>query len=422
MFTSITTPCQSCKKSGILSCVKRWGPLKESAEKEATNIRANDLPGKAQVVRSFVFEPSRQLPTAIDAVIRGEEVNMLQYIYTEISNTPWLWAGAMFQVITQIRFNYGLSVECQSIRSALLFVAAARMLHQGVYQNDEQFDKYSIRANRALWRKDCSLFDVEEFFCIYFLIIAEDLRLWAYVNSDRPREDLDRAYMQGCVHVRGMLALMNKLDERLRSTVVEKFGEATWTNIQDHLAAALSASDGEELVKMASLYRREFQNKYVRPTKTTLGLQCASSQRIGAVGNVMAGLSKMILKGLVRQDEHGVGRSYARHELKMYLHYSENTAMSNSLSLRDQQYWIMQQTTAKILLHLSEEPSKRTLDTHCFVWAKHLTSAALRLHGLSTGPRFRVEDENEAIMDVCMSALMIPPADDFNCKYSISSS
>ena len=410
----MTTPCESCKKDGISSCVKRWGPFKESAEKEGASISIEDLPGKTQVVRRFVFEPSRQLPTAIDAVIHDEEVNMLQYIYKEISNTPWIWAGALFQVITQITSMYGPSIKCQAIRYALLATAGARMVYQGIHQNEEQFDKYSIRASHALRRKDCSSFDIEEYFCIYFLIIAEDLRLWAYVSSNRPIEDLDRARVQGSVHVRGMLALMNSLGGRLRSAVVEKFGEMTWMNTQDHLAAASSASDGEELVKMASLYRREIQSNH------TLGLQSAYSRRESAVGNVMAGLSKMILKGLVLQDGDGMVQASVRYELKSYLHYSESTATNNSLPLRDEQYWIMQQTTAKILLYISTDPSKRTLDSYCFTWAKHLTSVALRLHELSTELRFRIEDQNEAVMDVCTAALVIPPADDLHCKSPIS--
>lgn len=66
---------------------------------------------------------SRQLPTAMESVISGEDALLLQYLYT-LEKIPIAAFARRFAC------EYGLSITSPALRSALLAAAAYRLLEK----------------------------------------------------------------------------------------------------------------------------------------------------------------------------------------------------------------------------------------------------------------------------------------------------
>ena len=416
VFTSTATPCLVCRKEGISLCVKRWGPAKET-EEEGRNSTEAQLTGSQVVVQPFNPEPSRQIPTAIDAVINGKEINMLQYVYLLDEQRPNEGVAEIStQIFKRISLVYGLSIECLPLRSALLALSGALQFNHGGWESEQQLDEYSSRACRALRDKSSSSFDLEEFFTIYFLIFAESERLWTYAAQKRTNSDTSIAHMQMRVHVRGILTMMKDSWDRLRTVCKDRFGEETWANAQEVLAGIVAIVGGPEQAQMAFLYR-----KHLSEVKDHPMMASNVATRLTAVGNIIAGLSKTILERLVAEDEGDVVLEFTRHELKRYLLYADKSGLfssSTATSWHDILFWTLQKNAAKVILYLSTESSKQNTP-QLFVWANELISTALCLYK-NPRPVFAMDDRTTAITYITAAALVIPPPEEFDCISSHS--
>src|SRR5277367_485442 len=354
----------ACRKAGIAACLKRWGPLKERGSGNSGS--ANKL-----AIRKAAPEPSRQIPTAIGFLISGEERIMLEHLYSDpnLRETE----QALPHLYKRLIFNYGLFIECPSIRFALLAYSAARQFKSGMCGNESRIDEYSTRGCQALTRKLCSEFDVEEMFTMLFILRAETERYFYYNGSSRSQSDLLRARL--AVHARGMHALLENLGDRLRVTTTERFGKEIWDVVVNWFATGIGPSTNKatDLINLSSFYRQqipEIHNCH----------QSAIRYRDIALGNTVAGLVKMLLQGCI-EGEMGVFRISLEQELDGYLSLSKTITSRQTIMTsetkrtpRQEQYRIMQYYAGKIILHISKELAVS------FTWVQEVVSAALSLN------------------------------------------
>lgn len=230
-----------CEKEEISPCIKKWGPLKESGKDTATLAQPEAL------VRVSTPEPSRQIPTEIDAFIGHREALVLQYVYSHHIRYPLSIFAQSYGLITnRLTSFYGPSIKRSSLRFSILAVSAGLMLAHGLHHFEEQLDEYSTLACRALREKNVSSFDVEDYFVIYFLFLAECHRFETYFRHSRSPSDISRMWMYLQVHIKGLLAIMHYFGDRLRSAVIKMFGLGTWSITLAILAGHVCVVDGAE--------------------------------------------------------------------------------------------------------------------------------------------------------------------------------
>lgn len=414
MFESVETTCLACQKSGISACVKRWGPLKESTERADGNPGFVNDPA-VQKTQLSPHEPSRQIPTAIGALISGEECNLLEYIYT-LSDKPR--ASSTWQhLYKRLIFKYGLSIECPSVRFGLLAYSAATQFYRGICGNQDRIDDYSFRGCRALRNKVCEEFNVEEMFTMLLLICAEKMRYYYYVGASRSNPDLLRGKARLTVHMRGMHSFLESFGDRLRVTTTESFGKEVWDFVVNSFGSSISIAytNGMDVINLSSFYRQripEIQDCH----------QLAIPFRDSALGNTVAGLVKMLLEGCM-DGTKDLYRISLEQELEGYLSLCGLIGLPPMMISETQggaKWWgeqvrIMQYYAGRIILHLSKELVVP------FTWVQEVVAAALRI---DKAPPRRDSDmkfeQNLAVIYVLKAALVIPPANDFACNFPVS--
>lgn len=404
VFQSVTDPCQACEKAGIPTCVKRWGPGKESTiatgrepANNTANVKASPRP---------VLEPSRQLPSNMDAVISGEEVNLLEYLYSLAKRRPdSAFSQSYDHIYKRLRWNYGLFIQSHLVRFGLLAFSAAMQFYEGLCGNEDRINEYSIRGYQALRKKRYSSFGVEEMFTMLFLSLAEDCRYWKYrLNGNRWNSDLSRTQRRIVVHLRGMQSLLEGSGEGLKVSMAESFGMEVWEIMVNHFGSLIGHADGMDAISMGSFFRQHM-------AAIPIFHPCSMGVRNIAMGNALSYLVKIVFQEWV-DETNSILRSFAEAELEMYLSLCENIPVpltdrprETSWQWRDEQYLLLPYYVAKIVLQICKGR------VPLFIWARHQVSAAHDLYKW----RLMWDDENEAVLFVLVAALVIPPANDLQC-------
>src|SRR5271169_4550951 len=150
-------PCLACQKDGISTCTKRWGTFKQSGK--GAKMKTREIETMEDIAETFVFDPSRPPPTSIDSVLTDGEVHLLQLCYRK--RPRGTFNQLLDQILENVRFFYGPSVSCTSIRSSIL--ASACVGEVSTSKDWEQrLEYHTMCARRALIRKDESSFGVDE--------------------------------------------------------------------------------------------------------------------------------------------------------------------------------------------------------------------------------------------------------------------
>jgi hypothetical protein len=177
-FSSKWLPCDFCKAKNIREpCFKLFGPQTEA-----------------------LLNPSRPIPTAIDAVIEPEDVLLLQYAYSRPSEyIIWL-------IINRLGLVYGQSLPSPGLRHAVLAVAAAE-IGSPQFFNQYQCHKSQMYRELAAKIKDLALITETDIFASFlFMALKQSTR----------EEKLN--------HAKGCLAMIRALlDEIKRGKHVSDF-------------------------------------------------------------------------------------------------------------------------------------------------------------------------------------------------------
>lgn len=411
MFDSIDIPCLACQKDNISLCVKKWGPSKELGKRATTD---EEVALTSLLAEPYISEPSRPLPTAIDAVISEREVSMLEYIYTLDIRYP---AATLFQILApivkRVAFTYGVSVDSRRIRSAILALAAAHMFHQGHLQSDDLLDDYCSGLCRSLAHKKHSLFGQEDVYISFFLTLAEVGRFNIYAVNGRPSNDVSRAQFQIGVHIFGTMAIMNKINS-------EASGGDLFQEMWDLIAQQSAHSASECVIEVAPLYRQHLITvENDQDSRTTHAFQASSKMtyRLVSICNIVVRLSDILLREVLE------GRDVIDHaaiiELREYLNYVETFELLSSppvgLYLSDTQFCVCQYLAGKIIFHIVTTPSLRTASLESFAWAEKLVSTTQNLiDGLFRQWGYVGKGHMSIVRAlVGRAGLAIPPADCF---------
>ena len=150
-------------------------------------------------------EPSRLIPTAIDAVIDSSDVLLLQYAYSDKT-----WDNITVAVIKRLPTIYGLSLPSEPLRHAILALSAAYI---GNMHHVEQMESHSCKAKAWLIKRLYTPSLIDEFDVLASFILA----IQAWRRSDSLHEI--------SVHVRGCASMLQYLASQLRlSDVLKVFG------------------------------------------------------------------------------------------------------------------------------------------------------------------------------------------------------
>ena len=382
--------------------MKKWGPGKESIIATSTGRKVKSTLPRAQISASQrqVPAPSKELPTNMaDAVISGEEVKLLHYLYTSAERMPdSAYKKSYDHIYKRLTWNYGLSIQCRPIRYSLLAFAAASQFYDGLRGDEDQIYEYSNRAYQALRDKKSSSFGVEEMCTMLFLIHADDNRYWQYIHGNRSTSELSGTQARIAVHLHGVQSLLKQSYERLRASMAKNFGMEVWDIIVNDFASMTAHADGMDLVSMASFWR-----------KHVIGFPTA-------LFHVLSGLVKVVLQEWV-DETNNVLRASAERELETYLSLCQNIKRPPAdrprevpLQWRREQFMTLAYYTANIVFQISKGPLP------LFIWAKEQVSAALDLY------RWRMFDNDEicSVTSILAAALMIPPTIDLQCEFTFS--
>ena len=297
---------------------------------------------------------------------------------------------------------------------------------------EQWLDEYFTQVCQALWRKDHTSFQAEEYFVIFFLAIAESFRFCCYQKISRPPSDLTRARSDLSVHIRGSLTITKHLTNRQDVDVSKKFGQI-WLYAQDLLALWGIYAKPEEIVELAFLYRQQISKveiDYRTSTDAIFRAQAvkATTDTASAFGNFVISLSKILLEDLIVSNRVDSLRRAAMHEIKEYLQFSERALefwneVTASHASRDRCYEILQLVASKIILQIAKDPSFSTSSSEGFALAMELLSIAQSFHDeslfriyddIERQAALRIWDERAAIIYVGIASLVVPPPEAFH--------
>jgi hypothetical protein len=356
-------------------------------------------------------------------MISGDEVTMLQFVYTTGIKYFYQTLGPIMERLCSL---YGPSIDCPSIRAAVLAYATARKCSTSCSRYEGQFAEYSIRAHRALIQKDRSSFDSEEFYTSFFLTLAEHVRLLGYSRIDRPSAETAIARVQFAVYVNGTSAIVDHLMSRPEAARSVKSGDV-WVYAQDILAYVGSFANPVNVVKAASFYKRhlpEVKNDHdISGTSSSFQGSSATFFRFVTISNMIAGLTRTMLRGfLLDPDGRRSLQDGAIRELKDYWVYAETLGIGSPIALDHIKWCDLQISRAayfasKLLVHLATDSSKCTPNSEDYSCAQALVKLTRNIHTLLSQHGHMTEwDHHGAFTAVSIAALIIPPEDHIECE------
>jgi len=135
------------------------------------------------------LEPSRLLPTAMDAVIDSEDALLLQFIYCNAKRLE----NRFYLLITALASNYGLSISHPTLRHAAIALAAADLSERRFKEKSKEHQQKTFSALRSMLASPHLLCELD----LFAAIVLGTLAVW----ENNPAEVL--------VHSRGCLAILS---------------------------------------------------------------------------------------------------------------------------------------------------------------------------------------------------------------------
>jgi hypothetical protein len=379
-LTDLLLPCLVCQRDGISPCVKTWGPFKEAIKAKA-NLSPLEIEMLKDTVEEFIPEPSRPPSTPIDDTINDEEGHMLDYIFG-----MGKWNDCFFMIISQIVgeicHTYGSSINCRSIRLALIAFAEADLLFKGASEYEQPLKDHSHSVSQELSRRNCRLFDAEEFYTIFFLMFSERCRCDRHYRTIREISEQTQAPEHQGVHLNKMMAIVSHFDNSPEPAPNVKHS-AAWRHTRKFLASAGSMGNRDQVLKVASLFRRdlhEHTSNLMDFCRTNLAQ--TNGFFLLALENILTALLKIYLEqiALIRKDK--AVQDAALLELKMYLCYSKKISWLPHPSF-DESYLLgccdMAFMASKLLCCIDKGPLiYSTKELHDYIIAGELVATAKR--------------------------------------------
>jgi hypothetical protein len=396
--------------------------------------------------REYLAAPSRQPPTPTDAVVSYREVKMLQFVYALPHKHPaedYMWQTVAQRFLAPIKFSYGLSIQCHSIRQALLACGGSYLFANGHSQYEDIAKDYATQGSRLLLRKNSSSFGEEEFYTAFFLSYAEYYRFRVlYFQSNRNLEEvatvLSDARMRLAVHVRGSFAILDHLLQKNvpMSGVFKEFYPYAMDFLAYFIGFVIDVNI-PALVEIARSYRvhRLCKAAAINPLHIDGSSASETSQWVisRAASSVLFGLARTILAIISSCAHDQVNSDWLKDgvaELKAYQDYggadivAVNETYIETPVTTDRiwyflQWMLMERRASTLILFLFETFSEHGSEiSEGFIYAKELITRALYYYESAKSSEGYVAKGDEQMVARCigLGALIVPPVDDVERK------
>ena len=314
VYDNLWVPCHFCQERNIETpCIKLPGP------KTAKQLAVGRL-----------------LPTAIDAKIKGQDVLLLHSIYAEERGS--LLARSL---IRQFSIAYGESINCHTLRHAVLAYAAVLLPPS---QFRECSDRHASEATRRLIRTLSAPETITETH-----VFAAGMLMWRFWVRNRKKDAL--------IHAKGVMTMLSILWEKggHQSAMLKVFGPLAYSD------ASFYVSMSEQSKEMDTAHRTTFEQrvKYHHQMIQSGGPAIVwTSATVQAMADVLWDIQRVMLE-LLLETARGDTNGYDENDSRVQYLWSEYNDAD------------LQQAVAALEWDGQAEPRSRTVETEVKIYLLH---------------------------------------------------